>query len=331
MTPARTPVFLGAPQFVRTVTAAMLAGRGDELPVSALPVDGTYPAGTSKYEKRNISNLVAVWDPEPCIQCGNCAFVCPHSVIRSTFYPTACWTERRTDSSPRRWTRAACRTVPSPSRSTRRTAPGAACAWRPARCRCAERFRPTPGRARCGHPVYWNRAAPPRKAINLDPYDKDTVRRDVAFFETLPLADRSRVDFGTVRGAQFLQPLFEFSGACAGCGETPYLRLVSQLFGDRLMIANATGCSSIYAGNLPTTPWTDQPRRAWSGLVELAVRGRCEVRPGLRLGADQQLRGGPESAGRAGDVIGADLAAEMLDAPQPTSRNTTRSGSGWPS
>ena len=242
-------VAAGAPEFVRTVTAAMMAGRGDDLPVSALPVDGTYPSGTAAYEKRNVSDLVAEWDPDLCIQCGNCSFVCPHSVIRSTYYDDSLLAA-----------------APPQFRSAELDARGLP----EARFTLQVYVEDCTGCELCVEacPV----AAPgnpARKAINLAPRDGllAAERDNIAFFETLPVADRSRVDFGTVRGTQFLQPLFEFSGACAGCGETPYVKLLSQLFGDRLMIANATGCSSIYGGNLPTTPWTTS-------------RGRARARPG---------------------------------------------------
>jgi len=247
----------------------MMAGRGDELPVSLLPVDGTYPSGTTAYEKPNISDLVAVWDPELCIQCGNCSFVCPHSVIRSRHYE------------PSR-----LQGAPAGFRSAPLNAPGlpddrytlqvyvedcTGCGL------CVEACPVSAG----GDPV--------RKAINLDGREElVAAERDrIAFFEQLPPNDRARVDFGTVRGAQFLEPLFEFSGACAGCGETPYLKLLSQLFGDRLTIANATGCSSIYGGNLPTTPWTvDTAGRgpAWSNSL---FEDNAEFGLGLRLAADR--------------------------------------------
>jgi pyruvate-ferredoxin/flavodoxin oxidoreductase len=229
------PVPPGAPPFVREVTGAMLAGDGDRLPVSALPVDGTYPGGTTAYEKRNIADLVAVWDPQTCIQCGNCSFVCPHSVIRSKFYDLE-ELAGAPDGFP---------SAPLDARGLPDT-----------RFTLEVYLEDCTGCGLCVEacPI----GTPERKAINLEPREPILAagRESIAFFETLPHADRSRVDFGTVRGAQFLQPLFEFSLACAGCGETPYLKLLSQLFGDRLMVANATGCSSIYGGNLPTTPWT---------------------------------------------------------------------------
>jgi len=301
--PARSPVFLGAPEFVRTVTAAMLAGRGDDLPVSALPADGTYPPGTSRYEKRNISDLVAAWDPDTCIQCGNCSFVCPHSVIRSTFYP-----DGLLDGAPDGFKSAPLDSRGLPDSAFTLQVYAEDCTG----CGLCVEACPVPLRGA----VPAEPGTAPRKAINLEPYDRDAVRRDVAFFETLPLADRSRVDFGTVRGAQFLQPLFEFSGACAGCGETPYLRLLSQLFGDRLLVANATGCSSIYGGNLPTTPWTtnrDGRGPAWSNSL---FEDNAEFGLGFRLAADQQLALARVRLSELRDAVGTELADEILAAPQ---------------
>ena len=287
-----------APEFVRTVTAVMMAGHGDELPVSALPVDGTYPSGTTKYEKRNISDEVAVWDPELCIQCGNCSFVCPHSVIRSRYYEPA-----------------RLHGAPVGFRSATLNAPGlpdtrytlqvyvedcTGCGL------CVEACPVSAG----GDPV--------RRAINLDQREPllASEREGIAFFEQLPEADRSRVDFGTVRGAQFLEPLFEFSGACAGCGETPYLKLLSQLFGDRLTIANATGCSSIYGGNLPTTPWTvgaDGRGPAWSNSL---FEDNAEFGLGLRLAADRHAELARQRLSELRVELGAELADEILQAPQ---------------
>jgi len=287
-----------APEFVRTVTAAMMAGRGDDLPVSALPVDGTYPSGTTAYEKRNISDLVAQWDPDLCIQCGNCSFVCPHSVIRATYY----------DSSLREAAPPEFRSAPLDARGL----PGTLFTLQVYPEDCT-------GCALCVEacPV----SAPgdgDRKAINLTEREPIVAaeRRNVAFFETLPVADRSRVDFGTVRGAQFLQPLFEFSGACAGCGETPYLKLMSQLFGDRLMIANATGCSSIYGGNLPTTPWTAGPDGrgpAWSNSL---FEDNAEFGLGMRLAADRHDELARRRLTQLREQVGAEFADEILGAPQ---------------
>jgi pyruvate-ferredoxin/flavodoxin oxidoreductase len=287
-----------APEFVRTVTAEMLAGRGDDLPVSALPVDGTYPSGTAAYEKRNISELVAAWDPEVCIQCGNCSFVCPHSVIRSTFYD-----QSRLDEAPTGFQSAPLDAVGLPD--TRYT--------------LQVYVEDCTGCGLCVEACPVSAVADPsHKAINLEPREPlvETERENIAFFETLPRAERSRVDFGTVRGAQFLEPLFEFSGACAGCGETPYIKVLSQLFGDRLMVANATGCSSIYGGNLPTTPWTtDAAGRgpAWSNSL---FEDNAEFGLGFRLAADRHTDLARRRLGELRDAVGTELVDEILEAPQ---------------
>ena len=296
--PAVVPA--SAPEFVRTVTAAMMAGRGDDLPVSALPVDGTYPSGTAAYEKRNISELVAEWDPDLCIQCGNCSFVCPHSVIRSTYYDESLLAGAPQD----------FRSAPLDARGLPDT-----------RFTLQVYVEDCTGCELCvqacpvGAPE-----DPARKAINLAPREPLVAaeRDNIAFFETLPVADRSRVDFGTVRGTQFLQPLFEFSGACAGCGETPYIKLLSQLFGDRLMVANATGCSSIYGGNLPTTPWTTGPDGrgpAWSNSL---FEDNAEFGLGFRLTADQHAELARNRLAELREAVGAGLADDILGAPQLT-------------
>jgi pyruvate-ferredoxin/flavodoxin oxidoreductase len=294
--PALVPA--GAPDFVRRVTAEMMAGRGDALPVSALPVDGTYPSGTTAFEKRNISDLVAEWDPDLCIQCGNCSFVCPHSVIRAKFY----------DESALAGAPDGFRSMPLDARGL----PGTRYSLEVYAEDCT-------GCALCieACPVRAPGEAG-RRAINLAPREPlvEQARRDIAFFEELPVNDRSRVDFGTVRGTQFLQPLFEFSGACAGCGETPYLKLLSQLFGDRLMVANATGCSSIYGGNLPTTPWAANAEGrgpAWSNSL---FEDNAEFGLGFRLAADLHVRLARDRLGQLGEQIGPGLVDEILAAPQ---------------
>jgi pyruvate-ferredoxin/flavodoxin oxidoreductase len=295
------PVPDSAPEFVRTVTAAMLSGRGDELPVSAMPVDGTFPSGTAAFEKRNISDLVAAWDPDICIQCGNCSFVCPHSVIRSRFYDAADLD-------------GAADTLPH--------APLDARGLPDARFTLQVYVEDCTGCGLCVEacPVH-SSTDPGRRAINLEEREPlvETERERIAVFETLAVNDRSRVDFGTVRGSQFLEPLFEFSGACAGCGETPYLKLLSQLFGDRLMIANATGCSSIYGGNLPTTPWTSGPDGrgpAWSNSL---FEDNAEFGLGFRLTADVHTGLARERLDGLRRELGDDeLVDAILQAPQAT-------------
>ncbi len=287
-----------APEFVRTVTAEMMAGRGDLLPVSALPVDGSYPSGTTAYEKRNISDQVAIWDENLCIQCGNCSFVCPHSVIRTKYYDSS-----RLDGAPECFPSAPLNAVGMPdSRYTLQIylEDCTGCGLCVEACPAVDLTNPGV------------------KAINLGQREPllDAARADIDFFESLPTNDRSRVDFGTVRGTQFLLPLFEFSGACAGCGETPYLKLLSQLFGDRLMIANATGCSSIYGGNLPTTPWTvDENGRgpAWSNSL---FEDNAEFGLGFRLAADQHDALARRRLAELRDELGAELVDAILLAPQ---------------
>jgi pyruvate-ferredoxin/flavodoxin oxidoreductase len=289
-----------APAFVKEVTAVMMAGRGDQLPVSALPVDGTYPSGTAAFEKRNISDLVPVWEPDICIQCGNCSFVCPHAVIRSKFYH-----ESALAKAP-----AGFKSTPIDARGlpeTRYTLQVYVedCTG----CGLCVEVCPAKSKERTGIKAINLHA----KAASLEP-DRAAIR----FFEGLPVNDRGRVDFSTVRGAQFLEPLFEFSGACAGCGETPYIKLVSQLFGDRLIVANATGCSSIYGGNLPTTPWTRNAEGrgpAWSNSL---FEDNAEFGLGLRLAADKHHALAVDLARALAPQLDRALVDEILAAEQRT-------------
>jgi pyruvate-ferredoxin/flavodoxin oxidoreductase len=294
------PVPAMAPAFVHAVTGEMLAGRGDALPVSAFPVDGTWPSGTAAYEKRNISEEVPVWEQDLCIQCGNCSFVCPHSVLRARLY----------DAKELAGAPAGFRSAPLDARGLPDT-----------RYTLEAYVEDCTGCALCVEvcPID-DPSAPGRKAINLAPREPLVVqaRENLAFFESLPEVDRARVDYGSVRGTQFLRPLFEFSGACAGCGETPYLKLVSQLFGDRLMIANATGCSSIYGGNLPTTPWTQGPDGRGPAWASSLFEDNAEFGLGFRLAADAHARLARRRAAELRDAIGADLVDELLAAPQRT-------------
>ena len=287
-----------ASAFVQHVTAPMFAGRGDDIPVSLIPADGTFPSGTSAYEKRNIADSVPVWEEDICIQCGQCSFVCPHSVIRSRYYH-----EDMLAGAP----------------ATFKSAPVNARGYPEARFTLEFYVEDCTG---CGLCVEACPVVSPRepgvRAINLA--DKapllDAERANMAFFEKLPVNDRARVDFANVRGVQFLEPLFEFSGACAGCGETPYLKLLSQLFGDRAQIANATGCSSIYGGNLPVTPWTkDREGRgpAWSNSL---FEDNAEFGLGFRLAADKHLELAASLLRELAPVVGEDLADAILAAPQ---------------
>ncbi len=284
----------GAPDFVKQVTAMMMSGRGDELPVSALPADGTWPSGTAAFEKRNVSEIIAKWDGDSCIQCGNCGFVCPHSVIRSKYYPP-----EKLEGAPGNFQSAPLRA---------RGLPGTLFTLQVYAEDCTG----------CGLCVEACPVVVPgeRKAINLAPREEQGGREEVAFFESLPPIERSRIDFATVRGTQFLEPLFEFSGACAGCGETPYLKLLSQLFGERAVIANATGCSSIYGGNLPTTPWTkgaDGRGPAWSNSL---FEDNAEFGLGMRLAADQHAELARDLTLKLREELGAKLVDAVLDSAQ---------------
>jgi pyruvate-ferredoxin/flavodoxin oxidoreductase len=291
-----------APEFVQRVTAAIMAGRGDELPVSAMPVDGTFPLGTAAWEKRNISDEVPIWETDSCIQCGQCALACPHSVIRAKFYDGA----RLMDPD-------------EPVPSTFKSAPVNARGYPDSVFTLQFYVEDCTG---CGICVEVCPARSPTlpatKAINMAPKAPvlEAERENIAFFEKLPINDRAQVDFANVRGIQFLEPLFEFPGACAGCGETPYLRMLSQLFGDRLQIANATGCSSIYGGNLPVTPWTANGEGrgpAWSNSL---FEDNAEFGLGFRLAADMH---GALAARLLHDLaprLGEPLAEAILVAPQ---------------
>jgi len=259
-----------APAFVKEVTAPMLIGRGDDLPVSKIPVDGTYPSGTARWEKRNIADFVPKWEPEVCIQCGNCSFVCPHSVIRARFYH-----EDTLQKAP----------------ETFESAPVTARGFPETRYTLQIYVEDCTGCGLCVEacPAF-DLKDKTRKAINMS--DKAPIyeagKQNIEFFETIPVNRRATVNFSSVRGAQYLEPLFEFSGACAGCGETPYVRLLTQLFGPRLLVANATGCSSIYGGNLPATPWSVNKEGrgpAWSNSL---FEDNAEFGLGMRVSADQQ-------------------------------------------
>jgi pyruvate-ferredoxin/flavodoxin oxidoreductase len=287
-----------APKFVKDVTAIMMAGHGDELSVSKMPIDGTYPSGTTQWEKRNVSDLVPIWEPDACIQCGNCAYVCPHSVIRAKFYHKDHLKKATEDFA---FAPINARGFPETQYSLQVYLED--CTG----CNlCVEVCPATDPNDRS------------RKAINMA--DKEPIlekeKKNIEFFENIPWNDRSKIDFSTVHGAQFLEPLFEFSGACAGCGETPYLKLLSQLFGDRLLIANATGCSSIYGGNLPTTPWTMNKEGrgpAWSNSL---FEDNAEFGLGMRITADKQLGMAKQYLTELKDELGETVVNEILNAKQ---------------
>ena len=294
--PAAVPA--SAPEFVILVTAKMFEGRGDEIPVSLMPVDGTFPSGTAAWEKRNIADEVPVWRTDLCVQCGQCSFVCPHSVIRAKYYD-----QSRLEGAPQ----------------TFKSAPVNARGYPDVRFTLQFYVEDCTGCGLCVESCPALSAVDPGiKAINLEPKAPlvKAERANISFFEGLPFNDRARVDFANVRGVQFLEPLFEFPGACAGCGETPYLKLLSQLFGDRMMVANATGCSSIYGGNLPVTPWSkNQEGRgpAWSNSL---FEDDAEFGLGFRLAADKHYDLAIARLKSLSSELGETFVDDIITAPQ---------------
>ncbi len=294
----RPTVSSDAPEFVRNVLAPMMAGHGDRLPVGALPVDGTYPTGTSQWEKRNLAQEIPVWERDLCIQCGKCVMVCPHAVIRAKRCEAdqlagAPETFLSTDAHWRNREHLRYILQVSPEDCT-------GCGL------CVEVC-----------PVK-SRTEPKKKALNMSPQPplRERERHNWEFFLTIPETDRLGLTLGNVKDVQLLQPLFEFPGACAGCGETPYIKLLTQLFGDRAVIANATGCSSIYGGNLPATPYTmnrDGRGPAWSNSL---FEDNAEFGLGLRLSVDKQEEYARELVGRLTPRIGEELANAILHADQ---------------
>jgi pyruvate-ferredoxin/flavodoxin oxidoreductase len=291
-----------APGFVRSVLGEIVAGRGDALPVSAFPPDGTFPTGTAKWEKRNIAQQIPVWDEELCIQCGKCVLVCPHAVIRAKIYDqqllaTAPSTFR---SAKPRWREM------DGLRYSLQVAPEdcTGCAL------CVE-ICPAKSKSQVKH-----------RAINMAPQPplREPERRNWEFFVSLPEFARDRLPHTQVKDVQLLEPLFEFSGACAGCGETPYIKLLTQLFGDRLLIANATGCSSIYGGNLPTTPYTTNAAGrgpAWSNSL---FEDNAEFGLGMRLAVDHQAEYARYLVKFLSHEIGDELAQALLESTQKSER-----------
>jgi pyruvate-ferredoxin/flavodoxin oxidoreductase len=287
-----------APDFVKNVTAQIMAGFGDALPVSAMPDDGTYPTGTAQWEKRNIALEIPVWDIPVCIQCNKCAIVCPHASIRVKVYDP-----KELASAPASFK---SMDYKGPEYKGMKYTVQVA----PEDCTgCGLCVEVCPAK---------NKTEVRLKAINMAPQPpiRDTEKANFSFFLNLPEADRRTARVDSVKGSQFLQPLFEFSGACSGCGETPYVKLVSQLFGDRTVVANATGCSSIYGGNLPTTPWTKNKEGrgpAWSNSL---FEDNAEFGLGMRLTIDKHNEMARELVARLAPQIGETLCTGILEADQ---------------
>jgi len=296
------PVPANAPEFVKKLTAEIIAGRGEQLPVSAFAevVDGTWPTGTTQYEKRCIATEVPVWDPETCIQCGKCSLVCPHGVIRMKVaseeeLQSAPATLKSADYKGKEFAGKKFILQISPEDCTGCGICTSAC---PAK----------------------NKANPELKALNMD-HIENHLEAEVAnwkFFETLPYVKRTEVVKNLPKTTQLIQPLFEYSGACAGCGETPYVKLLTQLFGDRMVIANATGCSSIYSGNLPTTPYAKDEKGHGPAWANSLFEDNAEFGLGMRFSIDQQTHFAKTLLEELKDKVGAELVEKILSNPQKT-------------
>jgi pyruvate-ferredoxin/flavodoxin oxidoreductase len=297
----RPPVPPDVPEFVERVTARILNGEGHLLPVSALPVDGTFPTGTTRYEKRAIAHEIPIWDPSICIDCGKCAIVCPHDAIKMKVYEPDALNDAPDTFQSKDFR---SRDLPTQHLLTIQVSPDdcTGCSV------CVEQC-PATSKQVVGH-----------KSINMEPVGEHRSREldNFAFFEQIPPLDRSLLAHDTVKGSQVLQPLFSYSSACAGCGETPYLKLLSQLFGDRIVVANATGCSSIYGGNLPTTPWGHNAEGRGPAWANSLFEDNAEFGLGVRLGYEQQAATARALLAKHGGAVGDDLVRAILDADQST-------------
>jgi len=296
----RRPVPEEAPEFVQKVLAKMITNEGDDLPVSAMPIDGTFPSATAQWEKRNIALEIPVWDQEICIQCGKCILVCPHAVIRAKIYDS-----RLLEGAPATFKSTAARWKEFKElKYTLQVAPEDCTG-----CMLCVQVCPVKSKSEAKH-----------KAVNMAPQPplREAERDNWNFFLQIPEVDRRTLSLGQVKDVQLLRPLFEFSGACAGCGETPYIKLMSQLYGDRALISNATGCSSIYGGNLPTTPYAQNNEGRGPAWTNSLFEDNAEFGLGLRLAVDKQTEYSRELLTRLSSELGDDLVLALLAADQTT-------------
>lgn len=286
-----------APEFVQQVLARIIAGEGDELPVSIFPADGTYPSATTRYEKRNIAEQVPVWDPALCSQCGKCFFVCPHAAIRPKVYSNDLLKDAPDFF---KHTAPVGKEFFKDQESYTLQVAVEDCTG----CNLCVEVCPIESKTQPGH-----------KAINMQEVLplKETEKQNWDFFIGLPDIDRTRVNRNTVKGSQLLEPLFEFSGACSGCGETPYLKLLTQLFGDRMIVANATGCSSIFGGNLPTTPWAKNSEGHGPAWANSLFEDNAEFGLGIKLASDMKQKYAGSLLKTMREEVGTDLADAILN------------------
>ncbi|MGD0521966.1 MAG: pyruvate:ferredoxin (flavodoxin) oxidoreductase [Terracidiphilus sp.] len=292
-----------APKFVRDVLGQIAGGHGDLLPVSAIPAGGAFPTGTAQWEKRNIAQFIPVWDKDLCIQCGKCVMVCPHAVIRAKVYTPELGDPPRRTPATFQWAKPKWKGMEQ-DRYTLQVAPEDCTG-----CAVCVDVCPVKSKSDASH-----------KAINMAPQAplREAERDNWEFFMGLPEVDRAKLSHTQVKDIQLLQPLFEFSGACAGCGETAYIKLLTQLFGDRLYIANATGCSSIYGGNLPTTPYTSNPQGRGPTWANSLFEDNAEFGFGMRIALDQQKIFAETLVTRLAHEIGEELVADLPGASQKT-------------
>ena len=291
------PISGNAPDFVQNILGKIIAGEGDELPVSAFPIDGTYPSGTTQWEKRNIAEQVPVWDPQLCSQCGKCYFVCPHAAIRVKVYDREFLADapsyfKHTDPIGKEF-------LKDKEAYTLQVAVEDCTG-----CKLCTEVCPIESKTQPGHKAI--------DMMNVLPL-KETEKENWDYFLSLPDIDRTRVNKTTVKGSQMLEPLFEFSGACSGCGETPYLKLLSQLFGDRMIVANATGCSSIFGGNLPTTPWTSNYEGCGPAWANSLFEDNAEFGLGIKLATDKKREMALRLLQGLREEVGSELADAILN------------------